>query len=142
MTLSHGGNLASATGYVTYRCQTLDGCTIDGDAGPNGNSSFWFQTNGSANYVIIDGFVMLGAGAAQSVLTALASMYGIGTNGAQIRFPSRLGRLTASLATSANPEYPSLPQNIFMRFTIRCMKTPGRPATRKVRELHSISPIP
>jgi parallel beta-helix repeat protein len=81
MTIRHGGNHASAIGYVTYRCQTLDGCTIEGDAGPNRNSSFWFQTNGSANYVVIDGFVMTGAA---------RGPYGIGvsvwngTNGAQM----------------------------------------------------------
>ena len=83
MTLGHGGNLASATGYVTYRCQTLDGCTIIGDAGRNGNSSFWFQTNGSASYVIIDGFVLSGAGAARGPYGVGVNVWN-GTNGAQM----------------------------------------------------------
>ena len=83
MTLSHGGNLASATGYVTYRCQTLDGCTINGDAGPNRKSSFWFQNNGSANYVIIDGFVMTGAGTANGPYGVGVNVWN-GTNGAQL----------------------------------------------------------
>jgi hypothetical protein len=83
MILSKGGNGATSIGYVVYRCQTLDGCVINGNAGPNRNTAFWFQTNGSANYVIIDGFVMAGAGAARGP-------YGVGlnvsngTNGAQI----------------------------------------------------------
>ncbi len=40
----------------------------------NGNSSFWFQTNGPANYVIIDGFVMTMCGMAPLVLRSLPIM--------------------------------------------------------------------
>jgi hypothetical protein len=50
-----GGNAASSTGYVTYRCQTLDGCTITdpGNQAPGSeNAAFAIE----ANYVIIDGF--------------------------------------------------------------------------------------
>jgi len=83
MTLRHGGNLASATGYVTYRCQTLGGCTIIGDAGRNGKTAFWFETNGSANYVIIDGFVMAGAGAAKGPYGVGVNVWN-GTNGSQM----------------------------------------------------------
>lgn len=74
VTISRGGNLASATGYVVYRCQTLDGCTIKGDAGPNRNAAFWFQVSAAmANYVVIDGFNMVGPGSA-------GGSYGIGLN--------------------------------------------------------------
>jgi parallel beta-helix repeat protein len=83
MTLSHGGDHASTNRYVTYRCQTLDGCTIEGNAGPNGNSSFWFQNSGSANFVILDGFVMTGTGAARRPYGTGVSVWN-GTNGAQI----------------------------------------------------------
>jgi hypothetical protein len=83
MILSKGGNAATSMGYVAYRCQTLDGCTINGNAGPNRNSAFWFQTNGSANYVIIDGFVMAGAGAARGAYGVGVNVWN-GTNGPQI----------------------------------------------------------
>jgi parallel beta-helix repeat protein len=74
VTLSKGGNAATSTGYVVYRCQTLDGCTIKGNAGPNRNAAFWFQISASmANYVIIDGFNMVGRGIA-------GGSYGIGLN--------------------------------------------------------------
>jgi hypothetical protein len=58
MTIRQGGNAATSTGYVVYRCQTLDGCTINGDAGVNRNAAFFFSYNGSANFVMLDGFVM------------------------------------------------------------------------------------
>ena len=40
MALSKGGNAATSTGYVVYRCQTLDGCTINGNAGPTAMAAF------------------------------------------------------------------------------------------------------
>jgi parallel beta-helix repeat protein len=50
ITINHGGNLASADGYVVYRCQTLDGChTITNATG----RSLWRLP---ASYVMIDGF--------------------------------------------------------------------------------------
>ena len=59
----NGGNAATATGYVVYRCQTLDGCTITGNTGQNGNASVWFDTTNisankpnTVNYVQFDGF--------------------------------------------------------------------------------------
>jgi hypothetical protein len=74
LTISHGGNLASATGYVVYRCQTLDGCTINGNTGTNRNAAIWFQISPSmANYVIIDGFNLAGPGSA-------GGPYGVGLN--------------------------------------------------------------
>jgi len=55
--VTHGGNLASSTGYVVYRCTTLDGCTIT-DPGLQGNT---YGGNSAvfvaANYVMFDGFV-------------------------------------------------------------------------------------
>jgi parallel beta-helix repeat protein len=74
MTISHGGNLASATGYVAYRCQTLDGCSVKGNAGNNRNAAIWFEISPStANYVIIDGFNLAGPGSA-------SGPYGVGLN--------------------------------------------------------------
>jgi hypothetical protein len=66
--ISQGGNAAASTGYVVYRCQTLDGCTINGNAGPNRNASVFFSASGisasaapaNGNYVQFDGFVMRG----------------------------------------------------------------------------------
>ena len=56
LTVTHGGNLASSTGYVVYRCTTFLGCTIT-DAGTNAfNAAFGVQ----ANYVMFDGFVVNG----------------------------------------------------------------------------------
>jgi hypothetical protein len=54
---THGGNLASATGYVVYKCATLGGCTLNGSEG-NGDS-VEFACN-HANYVMFDGFIMVG----------------------------------------------------------------------------------
>jgi parallel beta-helix repeat protein len=60
--ISNGGNLASSTGYLVYRCISLNGCTIRADAGVNGNAGFFFNTTQPmANYVIIDGFVIKGS---------------------------------------------------------------------------------
>jgi serralysin len=63
--LHNGGNAATATGYVVYRCQTLDACIIKGDGGVNGSSAFDFvqTTNGTPpNFIQIDGFEMVGQG--------------------------------------------------------------------------------
>jgi hypothetical protein len=61
VTITNGGNYASSTGYVVYRCTTLDGCTIDGDAGLNGSSAFFFATaQPMPAYVMVDGFNMVG----------------------------------------------------------------------------------
>jgi hypothetical protein len=79
MTLSKGGNAATPTGYVVYRCQTLDGCTINGNAGPNHNGGFSLSYGASkvANYIIIDGFVIVGPGSARGP-------YGWGINAAAV----------------------------------------------------------
>jgi parallel beta-helix repeat protein len=77
--LSKGGNAATSTGYVVYRCRTLDGCTINGNGGPNRNGGFSLSYGASrvANYIIIDGFVIVGSGSARGP-------YGWGINAAEL----------------------------------------------------------
>src|SRR6516164_11216929 len=53
VSVTHGGNLASSTGYVVYRCATLNGCTIT-DTG-SGTNNAAIAVN--ASYVMVDGFV-------------------------------------------------------------------------------------
>src|SRR5262245_5469209 len=54
--LTKGGNLASRTGYLVYRCTTMNGCTITAsDHGFCWGSSC--RTTNGPNYVIIDVFV-------------------------------------------------------------------------------------
>ena len=59
--VTHGGSNASPTGYVAYRCQTLDGCKITANGG-NGAPAFTFNTAGGPNYVVIDGFELAANG--------------------------------------------------------------------------------
>ncbi len=66
--LTTGGNLASSTGYMVWRCTTMDACTVNGTAGVNGNAAFFADGTGAANYTILDGFTMQGNG----------SVYGVG----------------------------------------------------------------
>src|SRR5271165_4269259 len=61
VSLTAGGNLASSTGYVVWRCTTMDACIVNATAGVNGNSGFWAVGQGVANYVIIDGFTVKGS---------------------------------------------------------------------------------
>jgi hypothetical protein len=49
---THGGSTASSTGYVVYRCTTLDGCIVNDSGSQSLNTAVFFQ----ANYVIVDGF--------------------------------------------------------------------------------------
>src|SRR5215471_12005081 len=61
--ISSGGSSASATGYVVYRCTTMDACTVT-DVTAGGNGSFvWNNTRHpvTGSYVIIDGFVLTAA---------------------------------------------------------------------------------
>ncbi len=53
VTLSHGGNLASATGYVVYRCSTLDACKV---TDPNAAFAIETTTFPMPSYFVIDGF--------------------------------------------------------------------------------------
>ena len=60
-----GGNLASSTGYLVYRCQTMDACTVT-DLGAGGsNGTFAWNGTTTANYVIIDGFTIAPSGSNQ-----------------------------------------------------------------------------
>jgi len=61
--ITNGGNLAASTGYVVYRCATLDGCTVTDVAAGGNNGSFVFATKQpmTGNYVIIDGFKLTAA---------------------------------------------------------------------------------
>jgi hypothetical protein len=61
--VSAGGNYASSTGYVVYRCTVMDACTVT-DVTAGGNGSFvWNNTRHpmTGSYVIIDGFVLRAA---------------------------------------------------------------------------------
>ena len=65
----NGGNAATATGYVVYRCEQMDACTITGTASHNSNISISLDpTNVSAsrpntvNYVQFDGFNLTAKG--------------------------------------------------------------------------------
>ncbi|HTZ69541.1 MAG TPA: hypothetical protein VMB71_02725, partial [Acetobacteraceae bacterium] len=68
--LSVGGNLASAGGYVVYRCTTLDACTVKGDAGYHSAESFETVWPGGGrtppNYIMVDGFVLAGGNVANN----------------------------------------------------------------------------
>jgi hypothetical protein len=61
--INHGGNLASSTGYVVYRCATMDACIVtDVSAGGQNGSFVWAMTQPmGGSYVIIDGFRMAAA---------------------------------------------------------------------------------
>ena len=81
-TVFHGGNAATATGYVVYRCQIMDACTIIGSAGPAGNGAVFFDNinvsptaPNTVNYVQFDGFVLVG----KSPLSSQGP-YGVGFN--------------------------------------------------------------
>lgn len=69
----HGGNLASGTGYIVYRCQTLNGCTITATGNPNGVFNGGSASSGSfPDYLMFDGFVL---NSAQGQSTANASAF-------------------------------------------------------------------
>jgi hypothetical protein len=55
VTIAHGGSLSSATGYVVYRCTTLDGCIV---TDPGAAFAIETSTFPMPNYVVIDGFEM------------------------------------------------------------------------------------
>ncbi len=64
VSITVGGNTASAAGYLVYKCEALDACTVtDVNAGGN-NGAFVFNQRGAkqtANYVWIDGFTLTAA---------------------------------------------------------------------------------
>ena len=90
--VTHGGNAATATGYVVYRCQTLDACTINGNGGPNGNGSVNFDYSNvrasspnTVNYVQFDGFNMVANGSSSNQGPyAMGFNVWNGTNGAEV----------------------------------------------------------
>ena len=55
--ITTGGNLASSTGYVVYRCTTMDACIVidPGNQGVGKNNAAYSV---EANYVMIDGLTM------------------------------------------------------------------------------------
>ena len=62
--INAGGNLASSTGYVVYRCTTMDACIVTDVAAGGENGSFTWNTSVqpmTGNYVMIDGFTMKAA---------------------------------------------------------------------------------
>jgi len=71
----NGGSSATRTGYVVFRCTTMDACTLNGNAGVNGTAAImagYCSSNGSyscpanaslPSYVMFDGFVLAGPGA-------------------------------------------------------------------------------
>jgi parallel beta-helix repeat protein len=53
-TVRYGGNQAAPTGYVVYRCTSLDACTITGTSG------FTIHSTGNGpNYLMFDGFRLI-----------------------------------------------------------------------------------
>jgi parallel beta-helix repeat protein len=61
--ISKGGKRADASGYVVYRCTTMDACTVKADGGEHPVEAFETRraTEGAPpNYVMIDGFTMSG----------------------------------------------------------------------------------
>ncbi len=78
--ITHGGNAPTATGYVAYRCQTLDGCHI---LAP-GSGHLW-GFSGGGNYVVVDGFELDGNnalaadGAADACIATDDATYGQGS---------------------------------------------------------------
>ncbi len=60
VTVSHGGNLAAATGYVVYRCSTLDACIV---TDPGAAFAIETSTFPMPNYVVIDGFELAASSA-------------------------------------------------------------------------------
>jgi parallel beta-helix repeat protein len=49
--IQHGGSAPTPTGYVAYRCQTLDGCHV---LAPGSGHLWGFE--GGGNFVVVDGF--------------------------------------------------------------------------------------
>jgi len=61
--ITNGGNLAISSGYVVYRCTSMDACTVKGNAGVHGAEAFELQWNSIGtppNYLMFDGFILAG----------------------------------------------------------------------------------
>jgi parallel beta-helix repeat protein len=63
VSITTGGSLASSTGYVVYRCTTMDACTVTDISAGGQNGSFVFNPTQpmTGNYVMIDGFTLTAA---------------------------------------------------------------------------------
>jgi len=60
VTIRSGGNAATSTGYVVYRCTVMDACIVSGFAASQDGSFAWdfSQQPMSGNYIMIDGIVL------------------------------------------------------------------------------------
>jgi hypothetical protein len=62
VSITAGGNLASSTGYVVYRCTTMDACTVTDVHSGGQNGTFVLASSiDAANYIWIDGFTLAAA---------------------------------------------------------------------------------
>jgi hypothetical protein len=62
--ITSGGNKASSTGYVVYRCAQMDACTVTDVAAEGQNGSFVWSTATQpmpGSFTIVDGFTMRAA---------------------------------------------------------------------------------
>jgi hypothetical protein len=69
VSITAGGNAATAIGYVVYRCATLNGCTINDHGNNVGHSAFGF----GANYAMVDGFVLNGGNGTSAYTVGVGS---------------------------------------------------------------------
>ncbi len=79
--LTHGGDAPTPSGYVVYRCQTLDGCHV---LAPGGGHLWGIKQ--PANFVVVDGFELDGNnalqtdGAADACIASDGDTYGTGNS--------------------------------------------------------------
>ena len=59
VTINHGGSTATPSGYLVWRCTVMDGCTVNGGSG-NGFGVVWISDGANPNFIIIDGFTLVG----------------------------------------------------------------------------------
>ncbi|HVY15139.1 MAG TPA: DUF1565 domain-containing protein [Rhodopila sp.] len=59
--IHHGGNAATPTGYVVYRCQVMDQCKITAVGGTGMPAFTMINAGGGPNYIVIDGFELAAA---------------------------------------------------------------------------------
>src|SRR3984885_14471388 len=77
--IQHGGNAPTPTGYVAYRCETLDGCHV---LAQSGGHLWGFEQ--PANFVVVDGFELDGnsalgnPGIADACIATDGATYGTG----------------------------------------------------------------
>jgi len=57
-----GGNAATSAGYLVVRCETLDGCVMNGQDGAN--LAISQSPNAAGKFVIVDGFELVGTNGA------------------------------------------------------------------------------